>query len=46
MICPHCETETASFDSHYSQAQAEVIVVVTCPHCHKILGMVGHSCDD
>ena len=46
VICPYCETEIASFDSHYSQAQAEVIVVVTCPYCHKILGMVSHSCDD
>ena len=45
-ICPYCETEITSFDSHYSQAQAEVIVVVKCPDCHKILGMVSHSCDD
>ena len=45
-ICPYCETEITSFDSHYSQAQAEVIVVVKCPNCHKILGMVSHSCDD
>ncbi len=46
MKCPHCENAIESFDSEYSQAQAEVIVVVLCPHCRKILGIVNHECDD
>ena len=45
MICPHCESEITSFKSTYSSAQAETVVVVTCPHCLKILGIVNHSCD-
>ena len=46
MKCPHCESEITSFKSTYSSAQAETIVVVACPHCRKILGIVNHSCDD
>lgn len=46
MICPWCELEITEFESEYSMAQAEVIVVVLCPHCSKILGMVAHSCED
>ena len=46
MICPYCEGEIRSFESHYSEAQAETIVVVLCPHCRKILGIVNHSCED
>ena len=46
MVCPYCEIEIQSFESEYSQAQAEVIVVVLCPHCRKVLGIVNHDCDD
>ena len=46
MKCPHCESEITSFKSTDSSAQAETIVVVACPHCRKILGIVNHSCDD
>ena len=46
MVCPHCQEEISNFASKYGMAQAEVIVVVMCPHCRKILGIVGHSCDD
>ena len=46
MKCPHCESEITSFEATYSSAQAETIVVVACPHCRKILGIVNHSCDD
>ena len=46
MMCPHCGSEITSFESTNSSVQAETIVVVTCPHCRKILGIVNHSCDD
>lgn len=45
MTCPYCEKQIEKFESHYSEAQAETIVVVLCLHCHKILGIVNHSCD-
>ncbi len=47
-ICPYCEKEidfSKDMESYYSMAQAEPVVVVICPHCHKILGFVNHSCD-
>lgn len=51
-ICPYCEKKVdlemrreASIESYYSMAQSEPVVVVICPHCHKILGIVGHDCD-
>ena len=46
MICPHCEGDIRSFESEYSEAQAETIVVVMCPHCRKVLGIVNHFCED
>ena len=46
MVCPHCEGKIRSFESEYSQAQSETIVVVLCPHCRKVLGIVNHSCED
>ena len=46
MKCPYCEHEVTEFASEYSQAQAEAIVVVLCPHCRRILGIVNHSCED
>ena len=46
MVCPHCEGKIWSFDSEYSQVQAETIVVVLCPHCRKVLGIVNHACED
>ncbi len=46
MKCPYCEHEIAEFASEYSYAQAEIIVVVMCPHCRKILGIVNHDCED
>ena len=45
-ICPYCEGEIKEFESEYNRAQAEIIVVVMCPHCRKVLGMVGHDCED
>lgn len=46
MVCPYCEADIRAFESEYSEAQAEVIVVVLCPHCRKILGIVNHACED
>ncbi len=46
MKCPYCEHEITEFASEYSYAQAEIIVVVMCPHCRKILGIVNHDCED
>ena len=46
MKCPHCGHDITKFASEYSQAQAEIIVVVLCPDCRRILGIVNHSCED
>ncbi len=46
-ICPYCEEEIGQrdFESNYTMAQAEAIIVIWCPHCRKILGFVYHHCD-
>ena len=46
MKCPYCDREIVDLESRYSFAQAEPIVVVLCPHCRRILGMVNHFCED
>ena len=46
MKCAYCDQEIVDFASRYSFAQAEPIVVVMCPHCCRILGMVNHFCED
>ena len=46
MKCPYCDGEIVDIGSLYSFAQAEPIVVVLCPHCRKILGIVNHFCED
>ncbi len=46
MFCPYCEEQIEDFESHYSFAQAEAIVVVLCPNCKKVLGIVNHDRED
>lgn len=43
MKCPHCKVQIASPSSQHSCVDGVEVLVLVCPECETILGIVNHS---
>ena len=43
MKCPHCEAKISNPKGHHACVDGVEVLVVVCPECETILGVVHHS---
>ena len=43
MKCPHCQVQIASPASRHACVDGVEVLIMVCPECETILGIVNHS---
>ena len=43
MKCPHCQFEITSPSSRHASVDGVEVLIMMCPQCETILGIINHS---
>lgn len=43
MKCPHCEARFSNPGGHHANVHGVEVLMVVCPECETVLGVIHHS---